>query len=417
MINDKTGPTPHSLLPTPYSLLPTPHSLYIHIPFCAGGKCDYCDFFSVPVNAGDRVLEVFVDTLLSEAERLFKACPVKEIPSIYIGGGTPSLLGSTGIERLLSGLLKLTDQFSPRPDEITVEANPESTDESFLAAAREGGATRLSLGIQTFNEASRQAVNRPSINNAHLHEKLDLAGEYFPLSFSADLLSGLPFQSGEVLADDIAALLSHKPSHVSLYALTEEPGTALALKRAAGKLRLPGSDEADELWLKGRNMLLKAGYGQYEVSNFCIPGKESIHNIRYWRMQDWLALGPSASGTLVDGGCRYTIPPDTGAWLSAGGCVFSAEPGLSPEYEKLDTSALIRETLLMGFRYIKGPDEALFRRRFNKSLSDLIPKTLGAWRQRSLLQQDKCALTGEGLLFLNRFLVEAFKELDALAST
>ena len=410
-------------------------SLYVHVPFCAGGKCDYCDFYSVPVKSGDGRLVIFVDTLLCEAERLFRAYRPEKIPSLYIGGGTPSVLGAAGIKRLLAGLLQLITSVSPPPLEITVEVNPESTDESFLAAAAEGGASRLSLGVQTFYGPSRRAVHRagtePCSGETLLHERLSLAAGYFPGAFSADLLSGLPFQNEKILSDDISALLSHKPAHVSLYALTEEPGTELAIKKAAGSLTLPEGDEADGLWLCGRDKLEKAGYSQYEVSNFCLPEKESLHNIRYWRMQNWLALGPAASGTIIynisgsdetASACRYTIPPDVGAWLSLGGCSFCPEqiagpvPAYAPLWEEIDTPTLIKETLLMGFRYIKGPDEALFRSRFRKGIEDLIPNTLGTWQDRSLLRREKHALTKEGLLMLNRFLTGAFGELDDSSS-
>ena len=376
-------------------------SLYVHVPFCAGGKCDYCDFYSIPVNSGDEQIPAFVDSLLAGAEALFKTYAPGNIPSLYIGGGTPSVLGPVGIRRLLDGLLSITGRFSPVPEEITAEANPESADEAFLAALREAGATRLSLGVQTFHGPSRKAVHRAGAETAAgeslLHKRLRLASQYFPASFSADMLSGLPFQNEKILADDINSLLAYKPAHVSLYALTVEDGTILAKKSANGSIPLPEADEADALWLQGRDHLEKAGYSQYEVSNFCLPGKESLHNIRYWRMENWLALGPSASGTIIDDdtgtGIRYTNP--------------------KAAIEELDRLTLIKESILMGFRYIKGPDEALFRRRFHKSIEQFIPNTLAAWRSRDLLQARNTALTKEGLLLLNRFILDAFNEIPA----
>lgn len=374
-------------------------SVYVHVPFCAGAKCDYCDFYSVPVKAGDERLAAYVDSLLNDAERLFRDYTLVKVPSVYIGGGTPSILGAAGIHRLIDGLLGKIKRFSPPPEEITVEANPESGDKAFLEAAREGGASRLSVGVQSFHGPSRRAVNRAGTGygEAILGERLKLAELYFPGAFSVDLLSGLPFQDEKVLANDISAALSYKPAHVSLYALTVENGTALAAKKADGSLSLPDDDEADSLWLLGRDLLEKAGMDQYEVSNFCLPGKECRHNIRYWRMENWLALGQAASGTVIDDesgkGFRYTnvSGPD------------------KTKFEELDTSTLIKETILMGFRYIHGPDEALFKRRFHKSIRDLIPKTLDKWQDR--LQKEKLALTKDGLLLLNRFLLDAFAEI------
>jgi len=364
-------------------------SLYVHVPFCAG-KCDYCDFYSVPINNSDGQSELFVNTVLSEAEKLFINYRVDNVPTIFIGGGTPSVLGPALMRRLLKGIFSLAGRFSPPPVEVTVEANPESADEAFLAAIREEGVTRLSLGVQTFYGPSRKAVHRAG-DEAILPERLALAATFFPDAFSVDLMSGLPFQDKNVLLDDIAKIASYKPAHISLYALS-------------GKIaQASESDEADELWLCGRDALEKSGYFQYEVSNFCLPGMECKHNIRYWLMQNWLALGPAASGTVINDangtGIRYTFPSDAGNWL------------VSVE-EQLDAATLIKETFLMGFRYIEGPDEDVFLRRFRKNIEGVIPKTIGIWRGRGLLRGDKCALTKEGLLFLNRFLVDAFEELD-----
>jgi oxygen-independent coproporphyrinogen-3 oxidase len=444
-------------------------SLYIHVPFCSG-SCDYCDFYSVPVTSPDYRdprLKTFVETLLSEGRGLFQTFLPVRIPTVYIGGGTPSVLGQTGIAALLNGVTELISRTAPGPEEITVEANPESADEAFHAAAREGGATRLSLGLQTFHGPSRRAVNRIGLeqcsDESWLLQRLALAAEYFPGALSLDLISGLPFQDEKILLNDIYTALSYKPAHVSLYALTLEPHTPLAEKNAEKPL-LPPGDEADRLWLCGRDALEKAGYRQYEVSNFCLGGKESRHNIRYWRMKNWLALGPAASGTMIDDetgtGIRYTIPPDVDTWLEKGlrgnlsrkgaekqrtqsGCFKTPRfpsnlldetkynnienlkfPSASfaplrlceNSFEELDSRTLIKETFLMGFRYVEGPDEELFQRRFHRSIADCIPKTLEAWRSHGLLQNNKYALTREGLLFLDPFLAEAFLELDARAA-
>ena len=378
-------------------------SLYIHIPFCIKKKCDYCDFFSVPVKppaSADSMLDLYIETLLEEGERLFKNYLLDSIPSVFIGGGTPSILGPANVSKLLSGLSELVERFSSsKPQEITIEANPESANEAFLAAIREGGVSRLSLGVQSFHGPSRKAVNREGDENL-LRERLALAAKYYSLSFSADLISGLPFHDEKVLLDDIDELLSFRPAHVSLYALTVAPDTALGMR---GCSSLPPRDYSDALWLRGRDALEKAGYTQYEVSNFCLPGKESLHNIRYWRMKNWLALGPSASGTIINdktgSGLRYTYPSEVDNWKTA-------------VYEDLDTLTLIKESFLMGFRYAEGPDEELFERRFRRTIESCIPKTAEAWRSRGLLRKDKSALTKKGLLFLDAFLREAFQELD-----
>ena len=383
---------------------PRKASLYIHVPFCVGA-CDYCDFYSIAVKPEDSRLDRYIEILLEEGKRLFETFRLESIPTLYIGGGTPSVLGAAGIGRLLAGLSERIAAFAPSPLEITVEANPESCDEAFLTTARSGGVTRLSLGIQTFHGPSRSAVRR--IGGITTAGRLSLAASYFPGALSVDLISGLPYQDEAALLDDIGAVLSHAPVHVSLYALTLDSETVLSAP-------LPSDDEADRLWLRGRDTLEKAGYGQYEVSNFCLDGRESRHNIRYWRMEGWLALGPAASATIVNNetgnGFRYTIPPDVDHWLLARGCGFSEDKGYRPLIEELNSLSLIKETMLMGFRYIEGPDEDLFRRRFARDIEDCVPKTIAAWRSRGLFRKDKCALTKSGMLLLNRFLVDAFDE-------
>jgi oxygen-independent coproporphyrinogen-3 oxidase len=319
------------------------------------------------------------------------------------------VLGAAGIRRLLEGLAALLPS---RPEECTVEANPESADGAFLRACREGGANRISLGVQTFHGESRRALRRggdPSL----LEERLLPAREIFGDGLSLDLLTGLPAQDEGVLAADIERALSLRPGHVSLYSLTVEEGTPLASRAASADpagAGLPSRDQADRLWLLGRDLLAAAGYGQYEVSNFSLPGKRSLHNIRYWRMENWAGAGPSASGTLIDDGTgtgfRRTAAAGLDRWLDR---PRRAPPPVTVEY--LDRPTLIKESLLMGFRYLEGPGGALFRRRFGRGIEDLIPESLARWRRRGLIRQDAPAPTPEGLLFLNPFLLDVFEEL------
>ena len=401
----------------------TEASLYIHVPFCAG-KCDYCDFYSVPLKKADNTLQgvrsedprldAYVDVLLSDAESIFTKYKPQNVPSIYIGGGTPSILGPERIYRLTKSIMRIISRYADiKPKEITVEANPESVSKEFMEASLEGGVNRLSIGIQSFHIPSRKAVNRVGSDETRLENSLSLAREFFTECFSVDLISGFPLQTEKILLDDIEKVLEYSPSHVSLYSLTVEPGTPLADRNISKKDRDDNNpDKADKLWLAGRDALDKAGFSQYEVSNFCKPGKESLHNIRYWRLENWLALGPGSSGTIIpDHGqaYRYTIPADVDAWLSAGS-MGNPHSEFFPQIEELDEITLIKESLLMGFRYIEGPCEDLFNRRFRKNIRDLIPETLKKWQ--SCMQNDKLALNKEGLLFLNSFLVDVFRELS-----
>jgi oxygen-independent coproporphyrinogen-3 oxidase len=441
-------------------------SLYLHIPFCLS-KCWYCDFYSVPLasfeNTGHKnvlpekarfetvrpgaLVNRYIDALLEETNRRFdelrreSAAVSIDVPTLYIGGGTPSLLGAAGIGRLLDGLLPVTGNGRR---EITVEANPESADEAFLRACADRGVTRLSLGVQSFREPARRAVGR---QGRLLSRHLEAASEIFGSGLAVDLMTGLPFQSTADVQADIDCAVSLKPGHVSLYSLTLEEGTPLA--KRAGKsgcsgqsgffgqadcserperieplerLLLPSVDEADRLWLTGRDALMRAGYEQYEVSNFALPGKRCAHNIRYWRMENWIGTGCAASGTIIGeprGGAgirgrRSGYASDLKAFLAC--------PASCLDVEELTGLSLLKESMLMGFRYIEGPCPELFERRFGLGIEQAVPRTLEKWRDprrilprpgRTLfVQPGKAALTAQGLLFLNRFLLDCFEELD-----
>jgi len=430
-------------------------SIYLHIPFCTA-KCDYCDFYSVPLCCGgNSIIDRYIDILLEETERRLKEtqqqleaerplvdeiCGVT-IPSIYIGGGTPSLLGAGGISRLLEGLNALMKRLNllskqssviSAPIEITVEANPETADDPFLRSCADYGVTRLSLGVQSFDPGFRKALGRrclserqtppkqntgqsmadsPKNVGALLRNRIAAAAEIFGSGLCLDLICGGIYpengsfeQKRNMLLRDIDKALSYRPGHVSLYALTVEEGTPLAAR--LGKRRTLLEDQADRLWLAGRKALINAGFEQYEVSNFALQdsvrGNRCIHNIRYWRMNNWIGAGPGASGTIIaknGTGLRKRYKPDTEGFLSG-------KPVLLTE--ELDRPAVIKETLLMGYRYREGPDPELFALRFGKTIEKTIPRTLEKWQN----SMDGTAFREKRMLFLNSFLLDAFMELD-----
>ncbi|MCL2265436.1 MAG: radical SAM family heme chaperone HemW [Treponema sp.] len=367
-------------------------SLYIHIPFCAS-FCDYCDFYSVLLkNNDDEYIDAFISALITDIKHQIDFFEVNDITTVYIGGGTPSVIGKK-IGILFDALNKLP-RFSPL--EFTVETNPESLTEDFISVCRDSGINRLSLGVQTFHEPSCAAVNRGH-SGIKIEDKLNLAAKYFPESFSVDLIIGLPFQNEQTMQKDIKTALDAEPAHVSLYSLTEEDNTPLKEKIKSKIVTLPESETADSLWLSARDFLLEAGFCHYEVSNFAKDGKECVHNIRYWQMQNWLGAGPSASGTIINekqaAAKRFTYANDIDTYIKS--------PRIScAVYEQLDRNMLMRECLLMGFRQKDGPNPELFKQRFGCSIEDCLPKTMERWKEK------------EKILFLNQFLLDAFMELE-----
>ncbi|AEJ19448.1 radical SAM family heme chaperone HemW [Gracilinema caldarium] len=421
-------------------------SLYIHIPFCVS-HCDYCDFYSelalrlAPPSKSDSsgLLHRYVTALKGELDWALSfyglEYGLEHVPTLYIGGGTPTVLGLEGLEALL---LHLSHVLPNWPAEVTLEANPESVNEDILSMLRCRGVNRLSLGIQSFHEPSRLAVHRSGTVD-QCFSALDIAGQYFPQAFSVDLMAGLPFQTAQGLCADIQRVLDAGTNHVSLYSLILEATTPLARYVRAGTIHLPSEEEAEDIWLAGRDALTARGLLTYEVSNFAVPGYESRHNMRYWRMESWIGCGPGASTTLIDEkngtGQRLTNRPDLQAYfhwaekklaekkwadkISPRGEMVLPDESVTPDRvsppadrEFLDQSTLMKESLMMGFRTIAGPDEALFEARFHQSIGSLIGRTISLWKKRGLFQKDRWALTSEGLLLLNSFLVDCFQELE-----
>jgi len=378
--------------------LKTSASLYIHIPFCAS-FCDYCDFFSVTANnLSEGYIDSFIESLIKDINYQTEYFNIGEIPTAYIGGGTPSVLGKK-LSRFFDALKEIPF-FTPK--EFTLEANPESLTEEFLSVCRQGGVNRLSLGGQTFHEPSRLCVNRAG-SALLLDERLKLASRYFGAQtgtdLSVDLMTGLPYQTKETIAEDIKKIRVFNPSHISLYSLTIENNTALEEKINKKEITMPDADNADSLWLLGRELLENEGYNHYEVSNFAFDGKQCLHNLRYWEMKNWIGAGPSASGTLIDEKTvtakRFTYAKDIDAYIKT--------PLItSAQCEEIDKKTLLKDTILMGFRLKDWTENELFKNRFGCSLEECIPKTLAKWKDR-----DKMS-------FLNSFLSDAFTEMDLI---
>ena len=318
--------------------------VYVHVPFCRA-KCDYCDFASQPLgdspDAGE--LDRFVAGVAAEWERERAAHDVRRLHTLYLGGGTPSLLGPERLERLLE---LFRPHLTPHA-EVTVEANPEDVDEAFAAwaaaAPRAGGAgaaagLRVSLGVQSFAAGSRVALGRRAqADPAEAFGRLRGAGVS---DLSVDLIHGIPGQSPGDLETDIAALLGLRPDHVSWYELTVAAGTPLAL-RADG---LPDEDAGAAFYRRVVRALGRAGYDWYEVSNFALPGHRARHNLAYWRARPYLGLGPGAVSTL--GPRRWTDAPDVAAWASA--LTAGADPPRAVEV--LGAATRARERLLLAAR-------------------------------------------------------------------
>jgi oxygen-independent coproporphyrinogen-3 oxidase len=264
--------------------------VYLHVPFCER-ICPYCDF---PVVAARRLRPAdearYVDALVSELAGRKEAFAGRRLSTIYLGGGTPSLLSPRSVATLVGAIRRA---FSGVPEEVTLEANPSTTERSRLAGFREAGVTRVSLGAQSFDDDTLRRLGRAH-RAAETHGFIEAARHAGFANLSLDLLFGAPGQSLDDLRRDAAAALAHHPEHVSAYALTLEAGTPFARAVAAGKLEVPGDDEVAEMMFELASVFGAARLLRYEVSSWARPGREAVHNRRYWQRRPVLGLGVGA---------------------------------------------------------------------------------------------------------------------------
>ncbi len=397
-------------------------SLYIHIPFCLS-KCEYCDFFSITPKAGifngcKSIPDSYVDALCSEIlYRVGKYCP-NSLNSVYIGGGTPSLLDKNQLKKICDTIFLCKDFFcDDEPFEFTIEVNPDDVTKELLESFEENGINRISCGIQSCTDSCLQFVNRRAKRKENL-KAMEIISRYWKGKKSFDLICGLPYERKESFKESLELLMSFNPDHISMYSLTIEDQTPLGRKCNSGQLDYD-FNFADELWLESKVFLEKNGYCQYEVSNFCKPGCECIHNLVYWNHEDYLGCGSGASGTLYD--CdgrafRWTNTTDVQKYID-----FWCEDFASL-YKKTDLNVCAREVVdcqtsifeyfMMGLRKTAGISEKDFFYKFKRKIPQQIIGLFEKWQKKGLADiicqndEKRYFLTKDGLLFLNRFLEE-----------
>ena len=269
---------------------PPPLSLYIHYPWCVR-KCPYCDFNSHQIN--EEIAEAdYIAALLRDLEQHPPAVWGRQVSSIFFGGGTPSLISPEGLDSLLSqlrSLLPLTAEC-----EITLEANPGTVEQGRFNAFRQAGVNRLSIGIQSFDDAALQALGRIHSGREAIAAVESAHAAGFD-NLNLDLMFGLPGQDATAAETDLRQAIALAPSHLSWYQLTIEPNTAFAHAP-------PVLPEEEALWAiqsAGQTLLAEEGYGQYEVSAYARAGQRCRHNLNYWRFGDYLGIGPGAHGKIT----------------------------------------------------------------------------------------------------------------------
>lgn len=315
--------------------------LYVHIPFCEK-KCAYCDFYSLEA---PQWTDAYLTALETEAFLTAQRHPGLLFDSVYIGGGTPSLLTPAQLDRLFD---ILTRHFSCLPgSEVTLEANPATLDCEKLSLLRERGVNRLSLGLQSASDRELKLLSRLHDYRSFL-QTYRLASAYFQ-NISVDLMFGLPCQTRESFSETLSEVLALAPAHLSLYALKLEKGTPLSKNREL--FSFPDEDAFADIYLSACERLEDAGYRQYEISNFARQGFFSRHNLRYWKREEYLGLGPSAH-SFIDG-CRYANKRDLSGYCR------SLSEGRFPERSemtRLSPGDILEEEIFLFLRLAEGLD-------------------------------------------------------------
>ncbi|PSB77327.1 YggW family oxidoreductase [Photobacterium damselae subsp. damselae] len=384
-------------------LIPPPLSLYVHIPWCVQ-KCPYCDFNSHALKAEIPELD-YIDALLDDLSTDLLAYHLehgeRKLHSIFIGGGTPSLISPEEIARLLQGIearIPFSDDI-----EITMEANPGTVEAGRFQAYQQAGVNRISIGIQSFQDEKLKRLGRIHGDQEAI-TAAKLAAEAGLNSFNIDLMHGLPDQSINDALADLAQAIGLNPPHLSWYQLTIEPNTLFYSQPPT----LPDDDDLWDIFEQGHKMLTDAGYVQYEISGYSKPGKQCQHNLNYWRFGDYLGIGCGSHGKISfdDGRIVRTVK------------VKHPRGYLNPEKAYLDQETVVAnderpfEFFMNRFRLLEACPKQDFVARTGLPLTHIQGAIDWALAQNYLTESDThWQITEHGKLFLNDLLA-AFVEDD-----
>ena len=371
-----------------------PAGLYVHIPFCMK-KCRYCDFYSITdLSQSSRFLAALQQEMqLNSANSLV-------FDTLYIGGGTPSVLAPTAVEQIIESAAKY---FSFASDcEITLEVNPGTVTRESLGAYRDFGVNRLNIGVQSFDNANLQFLGRThSAGDAHLSVEWARSAGFDNIGL--DLIFGLPGQDKANWLSDLTLAVNPKPEHLSCYMLTRESGTPLDRDVKTGRVRLAAEGMVLVLFDTTIDFLTARNYLHYEVSNFArMAGSDrgartSRHNLKYWSFAPYIGLGPSAHSFIEPE--RYWNHRSVATYMRE----IEAGRSAMAEKERLTREQMMIEAVYLGFRTTRGIDLDMFNNKFDIDFIEFFGTTIGELESRGMIRitEKCCALTRKGLLFID----------------
>lgn len=350
--------------------------LYIHIPFCES-KCIYCDFYSMANN--NHLIDKYIDALLVEAAQRKNELNSETITTVYLGGGTPSLLSITQLSKLVNGLKKVFD-FSD-VEEFTIEVNPDDVTPEYIHQAKSLGINRVSMGVQSFSDEDLRFINRrhtakQATDAIHIIKKAGID------NISIDLIYGIPGQNIEIWKNNVDTAISLSVQHISAYTLMYEEGTRLSVMRSLGKITEVDDDVVAAMYDYLVAQLKSNGYTHYEISNFALPGFHSRHNSSYWNLTPYLGLGVAAHS--FDGTVRRYNPSNLKKYLDALG-----EGNLCVEVEKITKAEKYDEYVMLRLRTADGIDADELMHRFDEEYYQFfIEKTKPLVSEGSLINEN-----------------------------
>lgn len=370
--------------------------LYVHIPFCIK-KCGYCDFLSFPGTDDEK--QAYVEALEKEIRSYGAFAGGYRVSTLFLGGGTPSVLEPEQIERLMEAVSHTFEL--ERKAEITIEANPGTLTKEKVRSWKNYGINRLSMGLQSVKNEKLKLLGRIHTWEEFL-EGLSMAREEGFENISADLISSIPGQTPMEWREELRTLAEQNLEHISVYQLILEEGTRFYEEYADHPEKLPDEEECREIYLDTGKILEEYGFSQYEISNYAKPGRESRHNLKYWERADYLGLGLGAASMVRN--IRMTNTRDWKTYLE---CCENPKT-MRENVEFLEEARQMEEFMFLGLRKTRGVSRKEFRRIFGQELDLVYEKALGKGLASGMLKEkkDRIFLSQEGVLVSNAVLSE-----------
>jgi oxygen-independent coproporphyrinogen-3 oxidase len=370
-------------------------ALYLHVPFCAS-SCDFCSFYQEQPKRGE------IERYLAAIEREMELHPPGRVETAFWGGGTPGLLPADDLRRLGHAMTKAAS----KPGEWTVELAPSSVRADKLAALKEIGVTRISMGVQSFDDATLDALGRRH-SPKQIMEAWELIEAAGFASRNLDLIFAIPGQDEKRWTDDLARAMELNPDHLSTYCLTFEEDTAMFVKLSQGKVKIDRELEAF-LYRRTWETLEAGGYSQYETSNFARPGHACRHNLITWEMGSWIGYGPSASSQW--GHVRWTNPANLDQWVKG---IEAGQP-VREQAKALSARDLLCDALVFGLRLNEGVDLFALAERFETPLPQGVRDLFADLVEENLMELagTRFRLNGEGRLRADAVGVAVLEKFD-----